>query len=108
MRKLLPNATFLGLTATPLVKKEKSTFKAFGERQYTKFTSSQAVKEGFTVPLFYRLIPDQAFLSNDPSLKEQYQKIIKENQDQEEEEVKRTLNKETKLETLISNPKRLD
>ncbi|MEG7978555.1 MAG: DEAD/DEAH box helicase family protein [Mollicutes bacterium UO1] len=106
MRNLLPHAIFLGLTATPLTKKGKSTAQAFGEKEYI-FTSSQSVEEGFTVPLFYRLIMDQAILTN-ASLKEQYQKIIDENQDKEEKEVKNALNKQIKLETLISNPKRLD
>lgn len=107
MRNFLPKATFLGLTATPLTRKGKSTSEAFGKKQYT-FTSSQSVEEGFTVPLFYRLIMDQAILANGSPLKEQYQRIIKENQDKEEGEVKKALNKEIKLETLISNPKRLD
>lgn len=106
MRNFLPKATFLGLTATPLTKKGKSTAEAFGKKEYS-FTSSQSVEEGFAVPLFYRLITDQAILTN-TSLKEKYQKIIEENQYQEEDKVKAALNKEIKLETLISNPKRLD
>jgi type I restriction enzyme, R subunit len=34
MRNFLPKATFLGLTATPLTKKEKVTAEVFGEKEY--------------------------------------------------------------------------
>jgi adenylyl- and sulfurtransferase ThiI len=41
-------------------------------------------------------------------LRKQWKAIHEENQDQEEEEVKKILNKQTNLETLISSPDRLD
>ena len=107
MRSLLPDSKFLGLTATPLTKKEKITAKAFGEKEYV-YTSTQSVKEGFNVPLYYKLIKDQAILENNPSLRKQWKKILEENKDQEEEEVKKILNKQTNLETLISSPERLN
>ncbi|KLL03909.1 MAG: type I deoxyribonuclease HsdR [Mycoplasmataceae bacterium RV_VA103A] len=107
MRSLLPNAAFLGLTATPITKKERITSEAFGEKEYI-YTSTQSVREGFNVPLFYKLIKDQAILENNPSLRKQWKKILEENQGWEEEAVKKILNKQTNLETLISSPKRLD
>ncbi|CAG8734105.1 2862_t:CDS:2, partial [Racocetra persica] len=41
MRSLLPNAAFLGLTATPITKKERITSEAFGEKEYI-YTSTQS------------------------------------------------------------------
>ncbi|HEY9746110.1 MAG TPA: HsdR family type I site-specific deoxyribonuclease, partial [Oculatellaceae cyanobacterium] len=52
MRKLFPNACYLGFTGTPLMKKEKSTFDKFGGI-IDKYTIDQAVKDGAVVPLLY-------------------------------------------------------
>lgn len=52
MRKLLPNACYLGFTGTPLMKKEKSTFDKFGGI-IDKYTIDQAVKDGAVVALLY-------------------------------------------------------
>jgi type I restriction enzyme R subunit len=52
MRKMFPNACYLGFTGTPLMKKEKSTFDQFGGI-IDKYTIDQAVKDGAVVPLLY-------------------------------------------------------
>jgi type I restriction enzyme R subunit len=52
MRKLLPNASYIGFTGTPLMKKEKNTAMKFGGF-IDKYTINQAVNDGAVVPLLY-------------------------------------------------------
>ena len=52
MKKVLPNATFIGFTGTPLMKKEKSTAQKFGGF-IDRYTIDQAVKDGAVLPLLY-------------------------------------------------------
>lgn len=52
MRKMLPNACFIGFTGTPLMKAEKNTARKFGGFIH-KYTIDQAVKDGAVLPLLY-------------------------------------------------------
>ena len=52
MRKILPNACYIGFTGTPLLKSEKSTARKFGGFIH-KYTIDQAVKDGAVLPLLY-------------------------------------------------------
>jgi len=52
MKKMLPNACYLGFTGTPLMKKEKSTANKFGGFIH-KYTIDQAVQDGAVLPLLY-------------------------------------------------------
>lgn len=60
MRRLLPNACYLGFTGTPLLKKEKNTLSTFG-RLIHRYAIDEAVADGAVVPLLYegRLIEQQ-------------------------------------------------
>ena len=59
MEKALPNACFIAMTGTPLMKKEKSTAAKFGGIIQPIYTVDQAVKDGAVVPLLYegRMVP---------------------------------------------------
>lgn len=59
MQKALPNACFIAMTGTPLMKKEKNTAKMFGGIIRPVYTVNQAVADGAVVPLLYegRLVP---------------------------------------------------
>lgn len=59
MQKTLPNACFIAMTGTPLMKKEKSTANKFGGIILPVYTVDQAVKDGAVVPLLYegRVVP---------------------------------------------------
>lgn len=59
MQKTLPNACFIAMTGTPLMKKEKSTALKFGGIIQPVYTVDQAVKDGAVVPLLYegRIVP---------------------------------------------------
>jgi len=60
MRRLLPNACFLGFTGTPLLKKEKNTLSTFG-RLIHRYAIDEAVADEAVVPLLYegRLVEQQ-------------------------------------------------
>lgn len=52
MKRMLPNACYIGFTGTPLMKKEKSTAKKFGGFIH-KYTIDEAVQDGAVLPLLY-------------------------------------------------------
>jgi type I restriction enzyme R subunit len=60
MRRVLPQACYLGFTGTPLLKKEKNTFSTFGGLIH-KYAIDEAVADGAVVPLLYegRLVEQQ-------------------------------------------------
>ena len=60
MRRLLPQACYLGFTGTPLLKKDKNTLTAFGGLIH-KYAIDEAVSDGAVVPLLYegRLVEQQ-------------------------------------------------
>lgn len=53
MKKVFPNACYLGFTGTPLMKKDKSTMNKFGSRMIHKYTIKDGVDDGTIVPLLY-------------------------------------------------------
>ena len=60
MRRILPNACYLGFTGTPLLKKEKNTLSTFDELIH-KYAIDEAVADGAVVPLLYegRIVEQQ-------------------------------------------------
>ncbi len=52
MRRILPNACYIGFTGTPLLKTEKNTLAKFGGI-IRAYTIAEAVKDGAVVPLLY-------------------------------------------------------
>lgn len=61
MQKTLPNACFVAMTGTPLMKKEKNTAAKFGGIILPVYTVDQAVADGAVVPLLYegRIVPQE-------------------------------------------------
>lgn len=59
MQKTLPNACFIAMTGTPLMRKEKSTAAKFGGIILPAYTVDQAVRDKTVVPLLYegRIVP---------------------------------------------------
>ena len=53
MRKVLPNACFIGFTGTPVTKKEKNTINKFGGLIQPTYTIRKAVEDKAVVPLLY-------------------------------------------------------
>lgn len=60
MRKIFPNASYLGFTGTPLMKEDKNTMMKFGGLIHT-YTIADAVKDKTILPLYYEgLMVDQS------------------------------------------------
>lgn len=60
MRQVLPQANYIGFTGTPLLKREKNTFRTFGLPIHT-YTIADAVRDEAVVPLLYegRMVEQQ-------------------------------------------------
>jgi type I restriction enzyme R subunit len=102
-RKALPNASFMGITATPIDLENRSTRLVFGD-YIDVYTMSQAVSDGATVPIYYesRLVP--LHLTN-YFIDEEFDELVQEVSDIEvKESLKRKL---ARLEKLVSVPDRL-
>jgi type I restriction enzyme, R subunit len=72
----LPNATFIGFTGTPVDKTiyGKGTFKTFGgedDKGYLhKYSISESIDDGTTLPLYYDLAPNEMLVPHDVMEKE--------------------------------------
>ena len=53
MRKMLPNACYIGFTGTPLLKEEKNSFFKFGSLIEPNYSTRQAVDDKAILPLLY-------------------------------------------------------
>jgi type I restriction enzyme, R subunit len=53
MRRVLPNACFIGFTGTPVMRKERNTVETFGGIIPPPYTIQQAVEDKAVVPLLY-------------------------------------------------------
>ncbi|MBN8666178.1 MAG: type I restriction endonuclease subunit R [Chitinophagales bacterium] len=53
MKRVLPNACYIGFTGTPLTYEEKNTASKFGGFIYPTYTIDRAVRDGAVVPLLY-------------------------------------------------------
>ncbi|MEX1013500.1 MAG: type I restriction endonuclease subunit R [Waddliaceae bacterium] len=53
MRQMLPNASYIGFTGTPLTKKDKNNFSRFGQLIEPHYSIKQAVEDEVVVPLLY-------------------------------------------------------
>lgn len=53
MRRMLPNACYVGFTGTPLLKEEKNSFQKFGPPIEPSYSIRDAVKDKAIVPLLY-------------------------------------------------------
>jgi type I restriction enzyme R subunit len=72
----LPNASFIGFTGTPVDKTAygKGTFKTFGcedDKGYLhKYSISESIEDGTTLPLYYNLAPNQMLVPHELMEKE--------------------------------------
>jgi len=101
-RKALPNASFMGVTATPIDLNNKSTRLVFGD-YISIYPMSRAVEDGATVPIYYesRLIP--LHLTN-YFIDEEFDNLTQEVDFEMKESLKR---KFARLEQAVAAPDRL-
>lgn len=98
VRLALPNASYLGFTATPIEKEERSTTNTFGG-YISQYTIDQSQKDGSTVPIYYesRLAKLQI---NDPRIGDHFEELMKSKSDDLREEMTKRW---TSLRRIIEN-----
>lgn len=110
MRNALPNAFFFGLTGTPINKRDKNTFLAFGADEdlmqggyISKYTFQNSVEDGATLELNFKTVPVEMHL-NEAQLQEEFNALT----DQISEEEKNELVKRTSVEAFFTAEKRIN
>jgi type I site-specific deoxyribonuclease, HsdR family len=103
LRKAIPNASFLGFTATPIQYVDRDTYLVFGE-PISIYSIDKALKDGVIVPIYYEARLVELHLTNE-FIDEEFEEI---SEGLEEEEKERLKVKYARLEKLILNPERLE
>jgi type I site-specific deoxyribonuclease, HsdR family len=103
LRKAIPNASFLGFTATPIQYEDRDTYLVFGE-PISIYSIDKALKDGVVVPILYEARLVELHLTNE-FIDEEFEEI---SEGLEEEEKERLKVKYARLEKLILNPERLE
>jgi len=98
VRRALPNASYLGFTATPIEKEDRSTTNTFGG-YISQYTIDQSQKDGSTVPIYYesRLAKLQI---NDPEIGKHFEELMQSKSDDLREEMTKRW---TSLRRIIEN-----
>ncbi|MEM2174726.1 MAG: type I restriction endonuclease subunit R, partial [Candidatus Micrarchaeia archaeon] len=101
-RKAMPNASFMGITATPISLYNRDTRLVFGDYIHI-YPMSQGINDEAIVPIYYegRLIPLHL---TDMWIDEKFDELMAEVDFERKESLKR---KFAKLETAVSSPERL-
>ncbi len=103
MRKVFPNACYIGFTGTPLYKAEKSTAKKFGGF-IDCYTIRDGLKDKVIVPIYYESRLINLKILDEDALDERYELITK---DFTEEQKSDLQNKRVKENTINQNYNRL-
>ena len=107
VRKLLPNAAFIGFTGTPIEADDNDTREVFGN-YIDIYDMTQAVEDGATVPVYYESRLIQLNLDEETlrQLDREYDKLAEEGA--EEEEIKRSKQENAQLHALLHAPETID
>lgn len=102
MKKVFPNACYLGFTGTPLMKKEKNTMIKFGKLIHT-YTIADGVRDKAIVPLLYEgKMVDQSV--NQKAIDNRLEMITRNLNDKQKEEV---MKKWSQFERIASSNQRI-
>ncbi len=104
MKKVFPEACYLGFTGTPLMKREKNSFAKFGGEIH-RYTINQAVEDKAVLPLLYegRLV-DQ-WISDEEGLDKRFEKIAKHLNEEQQLDLKK---KWARFQKVASSERRLE
>jgi len=103
LRKALPNASFLGFTATPIELEDRDTYLVFGE-PISIYSIDKALKDGVVVPIYYEARLVELHLTNE-FIDEEFEEISEGLEHEMKENLKRRY---ARLEQLILNPERIE
>ena len=84
MRNVLPKASFIGFTGTPLFKGDELTKRIFGD-YISKYDFKRSVEDGATVPLYYENRGEYLAIKN-PEINEQIRNVLDETEDLESDQ----------------------
>ncbi|MFQ5641093.1 MAG: type I restriction endonuclease subunit R [bacterium] len=105
MHDALPNASFIGFTATPIERDDRSTPAVFGDYIH-KYDILQAVEDKATVPIYYegRLAKIELDEDERPKIDPEFEEIT---EGEEEVEVRKLQSKWARLEAMVGTEKRI-
>lgn len=109
MRTALPNAFFFGLTGTPINKRDRNTFHAFGAVEdksgyMSKYSFADSIRDGATLPLNFEPVPVELHI-NQEVINEEFDDMVKRaglTQKQQADIIKRV-----RIEAIMKNPDRI-
>ncbi|GAA4153942.1 HsdR family type I site-specific deoxyribonuclease [Gryllotalpicola daejeonensis] len=111
MRDALPKAFWFGFTGTPIANLNQNTYKLFGDPDddgsaLNTYNSDRSIHDGTTVPIKVSARSVESHLEKQ-QLDDAFDELAAEEQlDEDEKEV--LTSKATRVETLLSNPKRIE
>ncbi len=103
LRGAIPNASYMGFTATPIEFRDRDTYLVFGE-PISVYSIDKARRHRVIVPIYYEARLSSLHLTNE-FIDEEFEEISEFMSDEEKESVKR---KFARLENLIMVPERLN
>jgi len=109
----LPNATYIGFTGTPIDKTNygKGTFVTFGKDDppkgyLDKYSISESIKDGTTVPLYYTFAPNKMMVEKDV-LEKEFLALAETQGVSDVEELNKVLEKAVRLKNMLKNNDRV-
>ncbi|MEO0266024.1 MAG: type I restriction endonuclease subunit R [candidate division WOR-3 bacterium] len=103
LRRAIPNASFMGFTATPIELNDRDTYLVFGE-PISVYSMDKALRHKVIVPIYYEARLSRLHLTNE-FIDEEFEEISEPLEEEVREHLKR---KYVTLEKLVLNPERLD
>lgn len=109
MRTALPNAFFFGLTGTPINKRDRNTFHAFGAVEdrtgyMSKYSFADSIRDGATLPLNFEPVPVELHVNQDV-INEEFDALAREaglGRKQQSDVIARV-----RIEAIMKNPDRI-
>jgi len=104
MKKVFKNGVYIAFTGTPLLKKEKSTYKKFG-KEIHRYTIEDAEQDGAVTKLLYENRLADQWINDEKGLDLKFKRITKNLSEKEKADLKR---KWTRFQKLASTSRRLE
>ena len=109
----LPNATYVGFTGTPIDKTAygKGTFKTFGvndpDGYLHKYSIKESIEDGTTLPLYYKLAPNE-LLANAELMEKEFWSLAETEGIADIEELNKILDRAVNLKNFLKGDERVD
>jgi type I restriction enzyme, R subunit len=111
LRKALPNATYIGMTGTPISDRDRDTFETFGDPDdpdhiLNAYSPERSMADGATLPIRVE-VPKQDLQLSTEQLDQAFDELA-EQEGLTEEEKERLARKASKVKPLLRSQKRID